>query len=851
MAQVIWNSDIDVYNKDVIPINIAKNIAKYLPIQDLLSFSQVSKNCHLAVTDPKLWVSMLKGMGVWQEAKQLTKQDIKSNQKSNTPGGYLNDPLTCMDYIYRSNKNAKYQVIKIYKCLHEFYNDLLIQQNYNRLKIFKRFQTPQDQVKILKNLRKFNKIDYIESSRIIANEKIIQLFELLENALLRELEIHFDIEDYEKTKQFVNILIDLNNNNNNNQQILIDFFLQKSIFDENIELFNLENYDETKYFITKEGTVSEGTEPEKLINNENIDELIINIAKVFNQQSHIIDLIFPQSIPMMYKVSEELISNQLSELLMLLIESLKKFGLYSVLVPMIYEKLAMSLFIDNLNPCENVGESFHQLIIELIDMLFESFAAEYMREEVGSFKSNTKRKLLDWEQVISKREQETSQKILDRVKIETKNDFLTSFKNVFTINPSKSKHNHGGTNNSQSQDNVQEEVEVEAYSEIQAKAKILSENIKSLDKIFNPELTVEILNDCRISIHRLLKFQNFSIASVRQDIFQSIQHCFVELIELINLDHLLPGFDRALTYLQTYNPKSPTYTKSHNESFDQPLILFFNLINMADIIIQMIDIFYKQEILITQQNENSILNPSLQNKKKLEAIVDKYVADGLNIGIEILVDQVETIYQQNLSDKDYYPDFNVQQQNSQQQQQQHQQTDSQTIPSPALSQTSDLSNFGPTEAAIKATEVLEQNMNLLVDSADKSIVDVFQQEIAERFFQIIVKSLKLKTISVMGATRLISDLNLYFKFINNNVKSNKRLVLPLYQALIKIGNIYLISGDDFKSIGKLVSDLSKFNGIFNQEEIYEFVQRRQDWPIIKKHVEKVMYGFGFGDCTIM
>lgn len=93
---------------------------------------------------------------------------------------------------------------------------------------------------------------------------------------------------------------------------------------------------------------------------------------------------------MMYKVSEELISNQLSELLMLLIESLKKFGLYSVLVPMIYEKLAMSLFIDNLNPCENVGESFHQLIIELIDMLFESFAAEYMREELVHLKVTPK-----------------------------------------------------------------------------------------------------------------------------------------------------------------------------------------------------------------------------------------------------------------------------------------------------------------------------------------------------------------------------------------------------------------------------------------------------------------------------
>ena len=67
-------------------------------------------------------------------------------------------------------------------------------------------------------------------------------------------------------------------------------------------------------------------------------------------------------------------------------------------------------------------------------------------------------------------------------------------------------------------------------------------------------------------------------------------------------------------------------------------------------------------------------------------------------------------------------------------------------------------------------------------------------------------------------------------------------MLPLYQALIKIGNIYLISGDDSKSIGKLVSDLSKFNGIFSQEEIYEFVQRRQDWPIIKNMLKKLCMG---------
>ena len=210
----------------------------------------------------------------------------------------------------------------------------------------------------------------------------------------------------------------------------------------------------------------------------------------------------------------------------------------------------------------------------------------------------------------------------------------------------------------------------------------------------------------------------------------------------------------------------------------------------------------------------------MQNKKKLEALVDKYVADGLNIGIEILVYKIENIYKVNLKETDFNPD-------------------------------STQVNFGTTEAARKAVLELEKNMNLLVDSADKSIVDVFQQEIAERFFQVIVKMLKTQTISTTGATNLISDLNLYFDFISENVKSNKRLVIPLYQALKKIGNIYLISGDDYKAIGKLVSDLSKFNGIFNQEEIYEFVQRRLDWLVIKRHVEKVMYGFGFGDCLIM
>ncbi|KAF5209320.1 F-box protein: endocytic membrane traffic, recycling ReCYcling 1 [Clavispora lusitaniae] len=123
---------------------------------------------------------------------------------------------------------------------------------------------------------------------------------------------------------------------------------------------------------------------------------------------------------------------------------------------------------------------------------------------------------------------------------------------------------------------------------------------------------------------------------------------------------------------------------------------------------------------------------------------------------------------------------------------------------------------GPTRAAVTVVQILDDNIDLLTDSAEKSIVRYWQSEPVFR-------------------------LNPYYDFIFGALEA-MRTDSPLFQALKKIGSIYLIGGDEAKAIGQLVSDLSKFNGIFRQEEIYEFVQRRQDWPVIKRHVEKVMYG---------
>lgn len=577
MAQVIWNTDIDVYNRTVIPLLIARSIANYLPIQDLLSFSLISKNAHEAVNDPTLWVSILKEMGVWDHARQVTKEDIRKNAKM----PYLDSPLTCLDYVYRSLKNAKYQTLKIHKCLFRYYNDLLVTKSYDNLKLLKDFQTPEDQAKILTNLLSYNRVDHNEESRALAHDKLSDLFEQFENTLLRELEIHFDVEDYEQTKRFVLILVSLNN-----QQTLIDFFLQKSIFDEDMEMFGLTPLNIDDYFANQ------------CINTALFDDLIANVALVFNKQCEIIDKIFPQSIPMMYKVCEEIISNQLSELVLFVFETSKKHGLYLNTVPFLYEKLTVNL-IKALVPSNNVGDFYHKLVAELIDMMFESFAAEYMREEVAQFRVNAQEKLIKWNEQILQREAETSLKILESVKIESKNDFLTSFKSVFAISSAK------------------DPVSKENFTEMQAKAKILSENIRSLNKILSPEVVLEIINNATTSLNRLLTFKDFTIASLRNDIFLSTQEIFIDVMDTIGIEHLTPGFEKALTYLQTYNPNSSTYTTQHNEKFAEPIVLFFDLINMADVIIQMVDFFYKEEMLNKKivKHENSILNPSLQSKK--------------------------------------------------------------------------------------------------------------------------------------------------------------------------------------------------------------------------------------------
>lgn len=793
-----------MYNTSVMPLSVARNISAYLDIPDLLRFATVSKNANRAASDAKLWVKKLQKMGVWDNGIVLKPEEAES-----CTFDHFDDPLRCLSRVYKVPRLAKIQLLHIHRALDEYYRDLQSNSAYDRLKVFKNFNSPEDQAHLLSNILKYNSIDANESSTILVRQKVTDLLEIFENALLRELEIHFDIQDYEKTAQFVQILVDLQND-----QTLIDFFLQKTCYDnESIKFLNPETFSPDLFFELKHPMPeSEAPDDSSLytINEARVDEFLQELTNIFNQLAATVDLIFLQSIPMMYKICEELITNQLLEVIYVLTATAKKKGLFSFMTPLLYDRLAAG-FLQKLEPCKNVGDLYQSLLQRLIDVSFESYVTEYVNEEKLLFKQYCEDKILEWKNQMERKEAETSENILKKVKVESKSDFLTSFRKVFTMS--------SGPDEPQVSDNTELN-----FSELEAKAKILAENIKLLNKVFSAEMTLEVLKEAKLSLERLLKFKNFSINAVQVEVYATVQEEFITVLDILNTDHLKTGFDRALSYLKKYDPKNlkKFNLETAKVSIIDPLVVFFELINTADLIVQMLDIFYKEEIINKNivRHENSILNPSLQAKRNLEAMVDKYVADGLNIGIDVLFGEIDTV----LASATQAMAYNLKKGDFQE---------------------------GPTKAAQKAVYILEQNIDLLVDTADKSVVEIFQQEVAERFFQIIVKLMKQSTVSELGAVVLISDLNLYYDFVTKHIKSNKRMVYPLFEALKKVGTIYLIGGEDSKAIGQLVSDLSKFNGIFSQEEIYEFVQRRQDWALIKRHVEKVMYGLSLADCSIM
>lgn len=831
---------------------IVTNIASYLSTVDYLSFQQVNKRVYAIINgknDSKYWSLKLTRMGLQQvhsnEEEEITLLDENDDQNS----------LRIFE-IYKSftAQNSKKIFVKFYRCYNSYARKLY---NNNLANFFPTSYSndPLKQTKILNFIKKYNfsnKNDIETFTRIETNFNILR--EIFINSVLKESELNYQSNNLAAVARFMKILLISNEESN-----AIEFFKSKADLPPSLTV--LPSNDEL--FWAEQPREEDSGGSTVIFNSKNLDTFLNQLRDFLNEKIKLADILFKDEFPVILQFIESFIQDILLDILNNILlsysEFLKENGKDSKAnyecVPELYFTF-IKKFDTELNDSVNAGANFRKVVRDLLNLYLEPFVVNYMNQTTRVFESLINSQLANYDTQVQDKQLEQNAKIYNTLKDQTdassasnnelpndlsiitetsktvpeadskpstihqsvhstdisndKLDFLSSFTKIFKFSNNENQR-------------LKQQLQL-AYN-----LNLISNNLQNIKSLISLDLCYKILQETSEKTDQIYKFH--TIESLLPLIKLRCQEIFKILITQLNKNHVKPAFEKAILLLQKYNPNEIEQIEIKFNSLlpantqVEPLVQFTELINIGDIILQMISIFYKNELIpkkIIDKNKD-FLNDVIQLKKNFETSIDDFVAEGLNIGINKLMDEISFVFKTLQLPDDYNP--------------------------PPPSRNSPIRDIKPTKCAIRVVELLSNHCFLLTGATDKGTIDVYQQEIGERFFNEIVKHLKKCFISTEGAIWLICDLNYFYDFITNKLKQKN--VVPYFVGLKSIGQLYIISGKDSKELGKLISDLGKFNGIFTQEEIYEFVQRRSDWVRVRKDVEKVMYGLGIRDCCIM
>ncbi|CDR40086.1 CYFA0S04e03290g1_1 [Cyberlindnera fabianii] len=637
----------------------------------------------------------------------------------------------------------------------------------------------QDKARILVNLQKFIKMDDADEELcLLRTDKIQALLKVFTKAKFDDLDVNFHREEYSVVSLLVETLNILEQ-----EELVVDFFRYENKFPLNF-------FPDTILDVANN------------LDEQSLENVIKDMIEFFNEKSKIIDQCFGQQLPVMLMYIENILELQI------ILYFTKECEKNIEIIPQLYYQILM-VFVPGLVESENAGENYKTMVVTFINLYMEPLVVKYLNETVANFETKAVQEIDHFQKEYEEQEKLEkdhlyksilSEYSTDEVKT-NKFELLTSFTKIFAK-----------SNNNTNEINFKLNFE------------LINKNLKNLKNFINFELCTDIIEQAKVKVEAVGLFGSIDNSILdKKKINDQTELIFIKLVTILEQHHVKPGFENAIEILNKYDPTEfKSLETIENLNTVEPLVKFTELINIGDLIYQMLEIFYENELVKKKViDRNEFLNNANQSKKHFEATLDGFVASGLNVGIDKLMDEVEFIYNTLQLPNDFNPKSNR----------------------------LDEVVFGSTKCAIKVVEILSNHINLLNGSTEKGVIDVFQQEIGERFFQIIVKNIKKRQISTNGAIILISDLNLYYDFIVNTLRQKN--ITPLFAGLKEIGQLYLISSEDSKELGKLIGDLSKFNGIFKQEEIYEFVTKRTDWNRVKKDVEKAMYGLGITDCAIM
>lgn len=803
---------------------------------------------------------------------------------SSTTPNLPQEPGSALDVFRRVQSirgYARKEYGKIHGALASLYTDAVTCKNPTDAKVFQGYRDPNEQAQMLANLDIFSKAD-LTRALPGGKEPLAALIEAFENAVSREFEQGIDAGDIEgKMRKYAHVLFNLNGGHKS-----VEIFFSRSAL-----LHDKIQFGRPIACLNEAGAGKISFEPSH--------RFFTGVSAAFNDQVAIIDQVFPVQVdvlmPFLHKVGKEVVSEYLDGL----------FDETHLIGMELYLKAISATYVQSLNfakslrPGRTSGDDFYETIDEIITNAFEPHIDLYLGEELEFFKQKSDAEVENWKRQLSEQDASMQSMFMSNVNRQAdKRDFLTSFKkvvmmpvNVLPSFPISSP--FGGksatakaTENGENLENPQLSVSQTPSrsstpgiangtarsihrsstpipegptTELAAKAAIMNSRLEGIRSLFSIEVALNLVHVAKSSIERAAVFVKAG-DRFGSDARKQCELIFVLLLQSLGTGHIKAGFDQALDHLSNYNPRE---AGRHNVAGVAPLVTFLELVNVGDLIQQMLDVFYEQELIATKLTDRTdFLDPAVKEKKRFEQMLDERVAAGLNKGIEALIAEVEYVYATAQKTEDFNPVS----------------TDGAGFK---------VMDIGPSEAATQVVGVVSSHTKMLIGSTEKNMLDVFNQEVGLRLFTTLCKHLKRQRISVNGAIKLIrlvipcpsfalprqlpfpsfsssplqlaniipllpnffsllklfSDMNLYFTYIQTLRNPD---LLAYFAALRELSQIYLIDPSDAKEMATIIADGDRFHGIFRAEEVYEFAQRRADWYQVKRGVERAMYGVGCG-----
>lgn len=864
-------------------------VLNYVGPQDLIRVAQTSKRMRDMVYDDTRWVQRLIRIGCWNEgeARRNAEQThglngqvevtIHRENPYNPPGSGVRptsgaakgptedgfdpvfpagtekreslsngrDPsLTILKSVRSIRGSARQEYGKVHAALNPFYKDIVEHGGSTESLVFKRYQDPEDQAQMLAQLLAFAKSDNTEgwSAR---EERLRETVSMFETAAVREFRDGYELENIDdQMRRYAHVLYTLNGG-----KTAVELFLHHN------------------HIVTRKsdfGSVRDCIDPDSgRVKLEHTQAFLTRLGVACNEEASIIYRAFPAEIDVVSPFLEKIATDVLSPFLTSLFDELHRANIESYLQAVSGTFAQCLKFMLDLRPLRIKEEDLKEVVIRVLTQTYEPHLDLYLAEELDFFRKGCDATVEEWDRQLSEQAASAESFLMSNVNRQAdKKDFLTSFKKVLmmpvTILPLPAlggKSSNDPRSSSPSPATITNNKTAARFStvspapitlpeapsdELAAKAAIMNTKLEGIRSLFSIEVALGLIHAARASLERVAQFVKLG-GEWGEASKQQCTSIFVTLLHNLGHRHVIDGFDKAIKHLSEYLPQK---RGDSNQSGLKPLVTFLELVNVADLILQMVDVFFEQELVGSNiVDRNDFLDPAVKGKKKFEQMLDGRVASGLNKGIDVLMEEVDYILATKQSNTDYNPQAEI-------------------------DTTRQPSDVAVSEAAVAVVDVVSSHTKMLVGSTDKSTLDVFNQEVGLRLFASLCKHLKRQRISLEGSLKLIryshsisvlptvsltrtltcahhSDMNYYFRFIQT-LRNNDLLLY--FKALRELAQIYLVGSSDAKELAAIIADPDRFYGIFRVEEVYEFAQRRADWFQIRRDVERAMYGAG---CTVM